>query len=130
MLQKLKVATPTDAIILQNDITHISSWCTVWSMAFNVNKCKHVRFLPSRCSSPPPTYFIDQSPILSSEHYKDLGVIINDLTFSKHYDRIIKNAYKTLGVLQRTFHSTSISAKRKLYLSLVRSQLTYASISP
>ena len=123
-----KVATSADAITLQNDISHISSWCKVWGMAFNVNKCKHVRFLPSRCSSPPPTYFIDQSPILSSEYYKDLGVIINnDLSFSKHYDHIITNAYRTLGVLRRTFHSTPISAKKKLYLSLVRSRLIYGS---
>ena len=123
-----KVASSIDAANLQSDITHVSSWCKAWGMAFNVNKCKHVRFLPSRCVSAPPTYFIDQSCIQSANHYKDLGVIINDdLTFSKHYDRIVSNAYKTLGVLRRTFYSTTISAKKKLYLSLIRSQLTYGS---
>ena len=39
----------------------------------------------------------------------------------------MSSAYKILGILRRSFTSASTSSKKKLYLSLVRSRLTYCS---
>ena len=51
-----------------------------------------------------------------------------DLSWNKHYEYIATKAYRSLGLLRRTFGNTnSISARKLLYISLVRSQLIYGS---
>ena len=51
-----------------------------------------------------------------------------DLKWSNHLKHIPVQAYKVLGLIRRSFSSgLHISAKKNLYLSLVRSQLTYGS---
>ena len=70
-----------------------------------------------------------QTEISSQDHCKDLGIIFSsDLSWSHHYNRISAKAYRQLGLIRRTFSSSvSVRAKKLLYLSLVRSQLTYCS---
>ena len=73
-------------------------------------------------------YFINGLPISPCNQQKDLGILISsDLSWSHHISRITSKAYKILGLLRRTFTS-SITTKKKLYLSLVRSQLIYGSL--
>ena len=50
------------------------------------------------------------------------------LAFGAHYQHIISRAYRVLGLLRRTFSSnTNLREKKRLYVSLVRSQLVYCS---
>ena len=49
------------------------------------------------------------------------------MNWDYHYKKIIGKAYKLLGLLGRTFSTDSLSAKKRLYISLVRSQLLYCS---
>ena len=50
------------------------------------------------------------------------------MSFRSHYELLVTKAYRTLGLLRRTFsNSHTIKAKKALYISLVRSQLTYSS---
>ena len=67
--------------------------------------------------------------IPSLEQCKDLGVIFSsDLSWSQHYSVISAKAYCKLGLLRRTFSSlVPVDVKKQLYLSLVRSQLSYCS---
>ena len=75
------------------------------------------------------SYNINDGPIKTSHLHKDLGVMISDdLNWEKHHDYILKKAYKTLGLVCRTFSNTIVpSVMVKLYVSLVRSQLLYCS---
>ena len=58
----------------------------------------------------------------TTEHYT------TELLFTtEHYNHITPKAYKTLGLLRRTFKSNNTQTKKLLYISLVRSQLTYCS---
>ena len=75
-------------------------------------------------------YQLNETSINCKDHYKDLGVIFShDLLWSKHISSIVAKAYTTLALIQRTFHhsTTSVSVRKTLYMSLIRSQLTYCS---
>ena len=50
-----------------------------------------------------------------------------DLSWSDHYYYILSKVYKTMGLLRRTLVQKSIYERTILYLSLVRSVLTYCS---
>ena len=64
-------------------------------------------------------------PLLTN---KDLGIIISsNLNFSLHHETISSKAYRRLGLLCRTLVTHTTIMKKKLYLSLIRSQLTYCS---
>ncbi len=65
----------------------------------------------------------------ATDHHKDPGVVFSsDLSFTAHYQMIASRAYRTLGLLRRTFSSKShVREKRLLYITLVRSQLVYCS---
>ena len=56
-----------------------------------------------------------------------LNYITNTLNWVEHYNLMTSRAYRQLGLLRRTFSSPNISARKKLYLSLIRSKLTYCS---
>ena len=112
---------------LQSDLSNVSSWSSNWKLFFNEAKFIHVRFFAPNLDTP-PIYTINNKTIEHKTQHKDLGVLYcNDLSWTEHYNCIISKAYKTLGLLRRTFKSNNIQTKKLLYISLVRSQLVYCS---
>ena len=69
--------------------------------------------------------YIGDNPIATTELHKDLGVIMsNNLSWAEHSSR----AYKLLGLVRRSLsRSHHPNIKKILYISLIRSQLTYCS---
>ena len=59
--------------------------------------------------------------------YKDVGVLLtSNLSFTAHLNSILSKAYNSLGMVRRLVPSNcNSSLKRSLYLTLVRSQVTY-----
>ena len=75
-------------------------------------------------------YKIADTQVLTNSSHKNLGIIISsDLSWDQHYKNIIPKAYRMLGLLHRSFskHQT-VTAKRTLYISLVRLQVIYCSV--
>ena len=77
--------------------------------------------------SPASSYCMGDQDIVALDCLRDLGVLISDdLSWSAHYDLL---CYKILGLLRRVFNNVfAIAAKKHLYISLVRSKLTYCSV--
>ena len=115
---------------LQQDLHNLTSWSYQWNLHFNESKCALLRFTPRSVDpSYNQTYFINNYPVATKESHKDLGVLISkDLSWEDHYDYMLSKAYKTFGLLRRSFaKALSIHTKKVLYISLVRSKLSYCS---
>ena len=71
-------------------------------------------------------YHLNGSDIPIKQLQKDLGVLISsDLTWTSYISYITAKAYKILGLLRWTFGSShNPMATKKLYLTLVRSQVS------
>jgi len=116
-----------DSSMLQTDVDNLTNYSESWHLKFNVSKCTHLHF---HFSSSPciPKYYIKSNEIPSQSVTKDLGIIFStDLQWSEHHNKLVSRAYRTLHLLRRTFSTPAVSAKKLLYISLVRSQLTYCS---
>ena len=103
----------------------------VWSqrnnIRFNTSKCKVLTV--TRKKTPIAfDYTLDGTALTRVSEGKDLGVIITStLSWYSHIHTMTAKANKLLGFLKRTCPLlSSASARRSLYLSLVRSQLCYA----
>ncbi len=117
----------SDAIHLQSDLDRLTHWSLFWRLLFNEKKCVLMQFC--RALVVDSTYQIAGKQITPKENHRDLGLILQQhLDWYNHYDLISGKAYGQLSLIRRTFSfSTSISTKLKLYLTLVRSQLSYCS---
>ena len=79
-------------------------------------------------SKNPSTFsLVDETIIKFLPCHRDLGIIASsDLSWSNHYDVICSKAYRTFHLIRHSLSSSSSVATRKqLYLSLVKSKLSY-----
>ena len=115
---------------LQDCLDKLTSWCDAWNLHFNGSKCVLVSFQkPMKSNIINFEYKVGSSTISVRNSHRDLGVLFqNNLSWSNHYNLICSRAYKVLYLLQRSFSmSNSIFTRRKLYISLIRSQMSYCS---
>ena len=124
-----RISSFSDTILLQNDINSLLTWSHKSKLSFNLSNSLMLRFTNRSTNIIDATYSLDGSPIQSVTSCKDLGVtVFSDLSWTQHYNNITAKAYRQLGLIRRTFNSSiSVNAKKLLYISLVRSQLTYCS---
>ena len=107
------IKTPPGEQLLQRDIDNLFSWSTSSNLHFNSSKSCNLSF--KRKS--PTSYTISGNIIITKQSHKGLGVTLSDnLEWKTHHDIILSKAYKTLGLVRRTF-SSSIPplTKVKLY---------------
>ena len=112
---------------LQLDLNSLTEWSTKNQLPFNINKCTVLQF-KSNSTIEPSSYSIDDHILSIQSQHRHLGIIFSaNLNWSSHYEAIISKAYKTFGLLRRVFCNTvagSIQAKKGLYISIVRSNIT------
>ena len=98
---------------------------------FNKTQCSLLSISPRASPDHNDTlteYFINGLPISPCNRQKDLGILTSsNLLWTHRISRITTKAYQILGLLRHTFiSSNNVTTKKKLYLSLERSQLIYA----
>ena len=123
-----EIACIDDETELQRDLLEIQLWCDEWNLHLNASKCSVMRL--SLRESKESTYSVNGMQISTVSTYKDLGVTTtSNLSWSSHILAICRSAYMALNLLRRNVPeaSTSIGIRKRLYLALVRSQLSYCS---
>ena len=119
-----------DCQTLQCDFDALTAWSKKWNLSFNVEKCASMScYTTSNSSHLPHVFHIDGQQVSPNDTVKDLGVIMTkNMDWSTHHQYILAKAYRMLNLLRRTFCvDNSHSGKKVLYLTLVRSWLTYCS---
>ena len=127
ILSSIKVFSPTSDGLSLQDALYIHGWSQRNNIAFNASKCKTLSV--TRKKSPLLHHYpMDCVHLERVRDEKDLGVTItNTLSWELHIQSITAKANKLLGLLKRTRPLLKdVSLRRTLYLSLVKSQLSYA----
>ena len=117
-----------DHLQLQSDLEQIYRWAVVNNMIFNATKFEHIRYSVGEMDimrgveySAPGDVEIERK-----EEVRDLGVMLSDdLKFSSHIGRVVRNARRKLGWVLRTFHTRRKDHMMVLYKSLVLPHLEY-----
>ena len=116
-----------DAVNLQQALTNLDSWSLHNNINFNALKCKALSV--TRKKNPVRyDYHLGQADLQRVNGEKDLGVIITSkLTWETQVLMVSARANKLLGLLRRTCPIlTDVKVRRSLYLTLVKSQMSYA----
>lgn len=123
------VKSEDDAQHLQQALFFLDSWSTRNNLKFNESKCK-VSSITRKKHPICFNYKLGSTDLLKVKEEKDLGVTVTDtLSWNPHIQNIVSKANKLLGLLKRTCPLLpDANVRRSLYLSIVKSQLSYATV--
>jgi hypothetical protein len=112
---------------VQQALTNLECWRRDNNLGFNSSKCK-VLTITRKKSPLTYAYQMNSKAVSRVENEKDLGVCVNNnLSWNDHIFTITAKGNKMLGLPKRTCPIlTNTTVRRTLYLTLVRSQLSYA----
>lgn len=124
----LNINTHQDCLHLQSDINSLYDWSNINNLPINTEKCNILTF--SRNKSPIlHNYQMGGVSIKRVDIIKDLGVTYdNKLNFKRHVQHITLDSYRLLGfIIRQSYNFRNINTLKRLYTSLVRPKLEYAS---
>jgi hypothetical protein len=112
----------------QNALYIISEWTKVWLLYLNIDKCKVLHLGGTKFQNNKSTYYLNGIPLQTTEFEKDLGIIINHkLSWTQHITKICINATYWRKILHKCFTFKSPNVIKKLYTSIIRPKIEYAS---
>ena len=124
----MAVCTLDNQNLLQHDLHNLATWNNMWHLLLNTSKCSHIHYHFSNSSYSTNNYNLGGNTVDTKHNIKDLGITFStNLHWDSHYTNVTSKAYEVLYLLQHTVTLTSIVARKRLYLTLVRSQLLYCS---
>ena len=116
--------------LFRDDIHQVESWCQQYKIYLNTDKCNILHFSRTKYPSQRSVFYtLDGATITAANTQRDLGIIVNsDLSWTDHLNHICLKAYRSLNLIRRTLSTSSpVSLKKRLYISLVHSHLSYCS---
>ena len=91
------VRSPSNSLVLQQDLTSLFNWSNHWKLSFNELKCILIRFSANH-PAVNVSYFLNQHQLSATNSHKDLGIIVSsNLDWTDHYNYISDQAHKTLA---------------------------------
>lgn len=119
----------SDCKLLQEDLKRFWEWCCTNRLILNIDKCKSMSFTRKQ-NLIAYNYEINSSQLCKLSNFSDLGINLDPkLTFTDHYNHIIKRANVTLGFIKRFAREFEDPYVLKvLYISFVRPILEYGCI--
>ena len=121
------ITSRQDCDNLQEALSYVDDWSKESNINFNTSKCKALTI--SRRKQPIVlNYHLGSAELIRVDSEVDLGITVtSNLSWNRHITKLVTKANSTLGLLRRTCPMlTNCDARRTLYLSLVKSQLSYA----
>jgi hypothetical protein len=120
--------SPAGRDLLQTNLDSMHNWSISWQLKFNVSKTLLLGVSRKR-NYPTHSYHLNNKPVKIVANQVDLGVVVsNDLKWYPHIASCTAKANRLLGFLRgNCTQMTDTRCRRLLYLSLVRSHLSYAS---
>ena len=121
------ITSNEDCAHLQTALSRAEDWSNKANINFNSSKCKVLTI--SRRRRPITTnYHLGSTDLKRVDSEVDLGITVtSNLCWNTHITQIVNKSNKMLGLLRRTCPLlTDCDVRRTLYLSLVKSQLCYA----
>ena len=123
-----EVTSIGDCQSLHDDLTKLDKWSIGSRIKFNTGKCK-VLIVTRKHKPFEFSYHLYGNELLVCKEEKDLGTLVSsDLKWGPHIQKMVAKANRMLGLLKRTCSEiTNVRVRRALFLTLVKSQLTYGS---
>ena len=125
------MSSRSSSATLQSDLNSLFQWSEDWKMSFNISKCQVLHMSRKRTPSHTHTnYHLGGQDLQVAIATKDLGVTVsNNLSWSTHISQMCAKANRTLGLTKRVCGKDIVDqeTRKLLYITLVRSQLEYAS---
>lgn len=123
-----KISNLSDCLMVQEDLNSLYDWSVANDLHLNKDKCFAISFSKSR-DPIKFDYHINLDSLQRVNEIKDLGVIFDcSLSFIPHINNMSNKSFRILGFITRNSRDFSVSTYRVLYLTLVRSILSYSSI--
>ena len=116
-----------DRQTLQDDLSKLVHWSTIWQLPFNLTKCEHL--IVTNKSPSIHHYLLGNQIINKVQSAKYLGLTItNNMSWSTHISRIIGRANSALAFFRRNFGQCMQEVKAKCYQTYIRPILEYAAV--
>ena len=122
------ITSLVDSMALQQDLNNLEVWSSKNSIQYNPSKCKILTVTRKR-NPITFSYKLTSNDLVRCDEERDLGITITyNLKWDSHITKIRSTANKCLGLLKRTCYDLpDTRVRRALYLSLVKSNLSYGS---
>ena len=122
------IASPTDHLILQNDLDTSTKWAKDWLMEFNIPKCSILHFTLHQNKSC-FTYQMSGVPLSTALEHNYLGICLHHkLSWDSHINYICSKASQLLGFLKRALRTAPLDIKDYLYKQLLLQSIEYCSV--
>lgn len=117
------IASQEDTEVLQNDLDALVAWSARWQLPFNTAKCKVMHI---GATNPDVTYTMAGHVLEETAEERDLGLIVDkDLLFHSQSAAAVAKAFRTLGIIKRTFMHLDEVTLPLLFKTMVRPILEY-----